>query len=42
SSSEVADAFRNIYKNSNNHLIYPRLLQCDEGHEFMGSVTLLM
>ncbi|CAG8824746.1 6980_t:CDS:1, partial [Dentiscutata erythropus] len=42
SSLEVADAFRNIYENPNNHLIYPRLLQCDKGYEFMGSVTLLM
>ncbi|CAG8725448.1 10107_t:CDS:1, partial [Cetraspora pellucida] len=42
SSSEVANAFRNIYENPNNHLTYSRLLQCDEGHEFMGSVTLLI
>ncbi|CAG8776068.1 22701_t:CDS:2, partial [Dentiscutata erythropus] len=42
SSSEVANAFRNIYENPNNYLIYPRLLQCDEGREFMGSVTLLI
>ncbi|CAG8764874.1 2438_t:CDS:1, partial [Gigaspora rosea] len=42
SSSEVADAFRNIYENPNNHFIYPQLLQCDEGRKFMGSVTLLM
>ncbi|CAG8807937.1 11139_t:CDS:2, partial [Gigaspora rosea] len=41
-SSEVADAFRNIYKNPNNYLLYPRWLQYNEGREFIGSVTLLM
>ncbi|KAF0467812.1 hypothetical protein F8M41_025930 [Gigaspora margarita] len=42
SSEEVAEAFKSIYDNPDNPLNWPRLLQCDEGREFMGSVTLIM
>ncbi|KAF0348028.1 hypothetical protein F8M41_015637 [Gigaspora margarita] len=42
SSEEVAKAFKSIYDNSDNPLDWPRLLQSDQGHEFMGSVTLIM
>ncbi|CAB4494751.1 unnamed protein product [Rhizophagus irregularis] len=42
SRSEVAEAFKSIYNNPNNPLSWPRLAQCDEGREFMGSVTLLI
>jgi hypothetical protein len=41
-SSEVAKAFRKIYDNPNNPLIYPQLLQCDGGTEFRKSVSQLM
>ncbi|CAG8825556.1 14149_t:CDS:1, partial [Gigaspora rosea] len=36
SSEEVAEAFKSIYDNPDNPLNWPRLLQCDEGREFMG------
>src|SRR6185437_15297029 len=42
SSSEVAEAFKSIYDNPDNPLNWPRLLQSDQGREFMGNVTLIM
>src|SRR5947199_8005963 len=42
SSEEVAEAFKNIYDNSNNPLNWPQKLQCDKGTEFIEYVTLLM
>ncbi|CAG8770622.1 19125_t:CDS:1 [Gigaspora rosea] len=41
-SSEVARAFRKIYRDRNNLLTWPKLLQCDGGREFMGEVSRLM
>ena len=41
-SSEVARAFRKIYNDSNNPLVWPELLQCDGGREFMGKTSQLM
>ncbi|CAJ0837762.1 4331_t:CDS:2 [Entrophospora sp. SA101] len=41
-SSEVAKAFKKIYNNPDNPLIWPRLLQCDGGREFMGETSRLM
>ena len=41
-SSEVAKAFKKIYNNPNNPLMYPTLLQCDGGKEFMGETARLM
>jgi hypothetical protein len=41
-SSEVAQAFKKIYESKDNYLIYPRLLQCDQGREFMGETSKLM
>ncbi|CAG8512195.1 6865_t:CDS:2 [Racocetra persica] len=41
-SSEVAKAFEKIYDNSNNPLIYPTLLQCDNGKEWAGQTSQLM
>ncbi|CAG8829200.1 20638_t:CDS:1, partial [Dentiscutata erythropus] len=42
SSEEVAEAFKSIYDNPDNSLNWPRLLQSDQGREFMGNVTLIM
>ncbi|CAG8728579.1 16365_t:CDS:1, partial [Cetraspora pellucida] len=42
SSKEVAEAFKSIYDNHDNPLNWPWLLQSDQGHEFMGNVTLIM
>jgi hypothetical protein len=41
-SSEVAKAFRRIYGNRNNPLTYPKLLQTDNGREWMGETSRLM
>jgi hypothetical protein len=41
-SSEVARAFRKIYNDPNNPLVWPELLQCDGGREFMGKTSQLM
>ncbi|CAJ0906526.1 17822_t:CDS:2 [Entrophospora sp. SA101] len=41
-SSEVAKAFKKIYNNPDNPLIWPWLLQCDGGCEFMGETSRLM
>ncbi|CAG8755769.1 21996_t:CDS:2, partial [Dentiscutata erythropus] len=41
-SEKVAEAFKSIYDNPDNPLNWARLLQCDQGREFMGSVTLIM
>ena len=39
---EVAKAFRKKYGDRNNPLIWPKLLQCDGGREFMGETSQLM
>src|SRR6266542_5063541 len=39
---EVAKAFRKKYGDRNNPLIWPELLQCDGGREFMGKTSRLM
>ena len=39
---EVAKAFRKKYGDRNNPLIWPELLQCDGGREFMGETSRLM
>ena len=41
-SSEVAKAFRKIYGDRNNPLTWPKLLQCDNGREWMGETSRLM
>src|SRR6266542_7043338 len=41
-SSEVARAFRKIYNNPNNPLTYPKLLQTDNGREWIGKTSRLM
>jgi hypothetical protein len=41
-SSEVARAFRKIYDDHNNPLTYPKLLQTDNGREWMGETSRLM
>jgi hypothetical protein len=41
-SSEVARAFRKIYDDHNNPLIYPKLLQTDNGQEWMDETSRLM
>ena len=38
-SSEVARAFRKVYGARNNPLIWPKLLQCDSGREFIGETS---
>ena len=39
---KVAKAFRKKYDDQNNPLIWPKLLQCDDSHEFMGKTSWLM
>jgi hypothetical protein len=41
-SSEVAKAFKKVYSSRDNLLIWPKLLQCDGGREFMGETSRLM
>ena len=41
-SSEVARAFRKIYDDPNNPLTYPKLLQTDNGREWMSETFWLM
>jgi hypothetical protein len=41
-SSEVARAFRKIYDDHNNSLTYPKLLQTDNGREWIGETSRLM
>ncbi|CAG8725464.1 17794_t:CDS:2, partial [Dentiscutata erythropus] len=41
-SEEVAEAFKSIYNNPDNPLNWAQLLQYNQGHEFIGSVTLIM
>ncbi|GBC48204.2 hypothetical protein RIR_jg18692.t1 [Rhizophagus irregularis DAOM 181602=DAOM 197198] len=41
-SSEVAKAFRKIYDDPSNPLTYPKLLQTDNGREWMGETSRLM
>jgi hypothetical protein len=41
-SSEVAKAFRKIYDDPNNLLTCPKLLQTDNGQEWMGETSRLM
>jgi len=42
SAHEVARAFRKIYDDPNNPLTYPKLLQTDNGREWMGETSRLM
>src|SRR4051812_6706349 len=42
SAHEVAKAFRRIYESQNNLLTWPKLLQCDNGREWMGETSRLM
>ena len=39
---EVAKVFRKKYDDRNNPLIWPELLQCDGGREFMDETSQLM
>ena len=41
-SSEVAKAFKRKYGDRNNPLTWPKLLQCDNGREWMGETSRLM
>ncbi len=41
-SSEVTRAFKKVYSAQNNPLTWPKLLQYDEDHEFMGETSWLM
>ena len=41
-SSEVAKAFKKVYGDQNNPLTWPKLLQCDNGREWMGETSRLM
>src|ERR1043165_3683175 len=41
-SSEVAKTFRKVYGDRNNPLTWPKLLQCDNGREWMGETFRLM
>ncbi|CAB4435829.1 unnamed protein product [Rhizophagus irregularis] len=41
-SNEVAKAFKSIYNNRDTPLVWPKLLQCDGGREFMGETSRLM
>jgi len=41
-SSEVAKAFKKIYDGQGSLLVWPKLLQCDGGREFMGETSQLM
>ena len=41
-SSEVTKAFRKIYNDPKNPLTYPRLLQTDNGREWMAETARLM
>ncbi|GES84429.1 hypothetical protein RCL_jg22794.t1 [Rhizophagus clarus] len=39
---KVAKAFRKVYGDQNNPLTWPKLLQCDNGREWMGETSRLM
>ncbi|GBB89273.1 hypothetical protein RclHR1_15970007 [Rhizophagus clarus] len=41
-SLKVAKAFRKVYGDQNNPLTWPKLLQCDNGREWMGETSRLM
>ena len=41
-SSDVAKAFKKIYNDPSNPLVWPTLLQCDQGREFMGETSKIM
>jgi hypothetical protein len=41
-SSEVTKAFRKVYGDRNNPLTYPKLLQMDNGQEWMGETSRLL
>jgi len=41
-SSEIARAFRKIYDDLNNPLVWPELLQCDGGREFIRKTSQLI
>ena len=41
-SSDVAKAFKKIYNDPSNPLVWPTLLQCDQGREFMGEMSKIM